>query len=272
MVKVALNVFRIKSYAALFAVGFLPTIAFYIGTMYHLLVGLACFLVASIVGILIGRLILKNPFTEMLEGSGIMTFHIDSTGIIRPFIMKMAQPFVRARIGNALVEDVYDRETVLQMTEPITGGTFIKQKTADGKDYEIDIKITTETFNKTRFAMFQYPVLLYNGQIKSLVTKEFLSSQEKVAFSEHGILYLNRKMEDLTSAMLNFGRYIVDLSKPKSDFLKSKWFMIIIIAVVIFVMVALGWPLLKQLMGSGGGSMLSAMGGIFKGGGAVVPQ
>lgn len=267
-----LNVFKIKRYAGLFLAGFLPTISFYIGMMYGLFIAIPCFIVSSVVSILIASLIIKNPFTSMLEGKGLMTFHIDSTGVVRPFIMDLQQPYVKAQSGSQLIDDVYDRESVLQLSPAVQKGVFKVEETENAKsgDKEIHMILTSEEFNKARFQLWQYPLLIYNAQIKSLVTKEFLSQNEKQAFSEHGILYLNRKMEELTSLIRDFGRYIVELSKPKTSILKSKWFIAILIGVIVIIVGILGYPLIQQFLGKGGSAAFNA---ISKGGGAaVVPQ
>ena len=264
-----LNLFKLKRWAALFLAGFLPTIAFYIGMMYGIFIAIPCFIVSAVISILIASLILKNPFTSMLEGQGLLTFHIDSTGVVRPFLMALDQPYVRSKQGNTLIEDVYDRECVLSVAPPSKCGLLETKENAQG-DKEIHIILNSNDFNKARFQMWQYPLLIYNGQLKSLVTKEFLSQNEKQAFSEHGILYLNRKMEELTSLIRDFGRYIVELSKPTTSIFKSKWFWIVIIFVGVVIAGLFGYPIIQQLMGKTGSSAISAISNA--GGAAVIPQ
>jgi len=250
-----LNIFKIKRWAGIFVACFLPAISFYIGMMYGLLFGIGAFFISSIISIFASSMLLRNPFTQMLEGKGLLTLKIDSTGVIQPFIMSLHQPYVKSILNREKIDDVYDRETVLSTSPPLKMG----EVKINSETNEIDIKLKTNEFNRARFQMFQYPTLIYNAQLKSLVTKEFISSREKEAFAEHGILYLNRKMEELTSQIRDFGRYIVEMTKPKTSLLKSKWIWIIIIGLMVFVAVMLGYPLIKEFMASSG------IGNVFSG-------
>ena len=250
-----LNPFVIKKYVALLVCGFLPILGYAIGLMYWkfigaLLVGLGCLLLSIILSVLL----LKDPFRIMVEGKGLLVLDLNSTGIIQPFIMKVHQPYVEGKIFGEKVNDVYDRDTVVQLAEPIQSGNA--HITKEG----IDIKLTQDEFNKLRFGLYHYPTLIYNGQIKSLITKDFLSEQEKKSFAEHGILYLNRKMEELTSIVRDFGRYIVELTKPKSSIFQSKWFWIILIVGIGLIAILMGKPILEQIMGKGSETLSNTLG------------
>ena len=76
----------------------------------------------------------------------------------------------------------------------------------------------------------------------------------KETFAEHTVLYLNSKMKELTSAVRDFGRYVVETLKPKTNLLQSKlfWFIVIIGLVLIG---ALFFP-----------AILEAIGGAWQGG------
>lgn len=242
-----ISLFLVRKYAGLLLSCFLPTMAFAIGSVfYSFWVGLICFGVAVIVALIATSVILRNPFTQMLEGKGLLTFNIDSTGVIRPFLMAVQQPFVKAKGRDGLIEDVYDRSSVLQLDEPVKAGKVVIDKDEKGEEI-INITLNKGEFNHRRFGLYQFPVLIYNGQMKSLVTKEFLSEEEKRAFAEHGILYLNRKMEELTSLMRDFGRYVVELTKPKASLLKNKWVWLGLVALIIILAILFGKPLFEQL-------------------------
>ena len=113
--------------------------------------------------------------------------------------------------------------------------------------------------NEARFAMFHFPVILYNDQLKSVITKGELSKTEKNTFAHHSVLYLNRQMEALTFAIRDFGRYIVETMKPKTDIFKSKVFWIII-AVVVIILLALFAP-----------AVMNAIGGFAGNTGSIIP-
>jgi hypothetical protein len=88
--------------------------------------------------------------------------------------------------------------------------------------------------------------LIWNDQTKSLLTKDFFSEKEKNAFAEHGVLYLNKQVEHLNSALLNFGRYIVESIRPKGNIWENKW-VIIIIVIALIVVVIMAAPFVMQL-------------------------
>lgn len=237
-----------------------PTIFFFVGVQfYNFWGGMGMLAIAGLIFVFLTNFMLMNPFTAMLEGQGLLCFNLDSTGIIRPILLRVMQPYVKGKMGADDVLDVYDRSTVLQLAEPETEGTAVV------KNGKITITMTEGDYNRARFGFMQYPVLLYNAQIKSLLTKDFLSEGEKTSFAEHSILYTNRKIEELTSAMRDFGRYVVELTKPKDSFFKSKFFMWILIVGIILLLLLFAQPIIEQIMNSG----TFNLGGL--GGSPVVP-
>ena len=245
-----LNPFIIKRWIATTLSGFFPTLSFAICTVfYSYWIGLASFFITFIIMFFLTKILLSNPFTDMLEGKGLLVISIDSTGIIKPFLIGLKQPYVTGSLDGEKVRDVYDRNTVYQLAAAAKN-CGKQEKTKDGK---VIITLDDEKFNKSRFGMYQYPVLLYNKQVKSLITKDFLSEQEKESFAEHGILYLNKKMEELTSVVRDFGRYVVELTKPKEEFWKNKWLWFFLIGGIILLALLLGKPVIEQFMSLGKG-------------------
>lgn len=236
-----------KKYAALIMAGMLCTISFYIGVAIYknLLLALGLLAVGLLVSIVAGILLLRNPFTLLLEGKGILALDINSTGVIRPFIVTVTAPFIAAKYNGKMINDVFDRETVMQFAAPIKARMQL-EKTYDGKvKIQLDeaelvklkqktkegfttIELTEKEYNSGRFALFHYPCIIWNSQVGSILTKDFLSEAEKTTFAEHTIIYLNRKMEELTSIVRDFGRYVVELTKPQGSAWGNKWVWIIV--------------------------------------------
>lgn len=224
------NFFVVKKYASLIIAGIIPTLMFAMATVFfNFLYGVLFFATGLIISVLVGKMFLKNPFTAMLEGQGILVINLDSTGVLKPFIVKVNSPYVIGKLDNKIISDVFDRSAVQQLAAPKIAAKEAKTKPDGG----IIIDIGEEELNKGRFALFHYPVLLYNQQIKSIITKDMLASNEKEVFAEHLVLYLNRKMEELTSAVRDFGRHVVELTKPGQSLLTSKWLWIIIIGILL---------------------------------------
>jgi len=228
-----INPFKIKKIAALMLCGLLTTIMFFIGMQTGgLLWGIIFMLIGTIISYFVGNSLLKNPFTELIEGKGILMLDITSTGIIQPYICMVQTPYIKARIGRKWIEDIFNRSAVFQWAKPITAK---KPAIVNEDKTKFKIEIGEKEYNDGRFALFHYPCLIFNSQIESTMTKDMLMSKdmladkEKEAAAEHGILYLNKKMQELSNAMRDFGRYVVELTKPGKSLLGNRWMWIIII-------------------------------------------
>jgi len=244
-----INPFIIKRWSALLVSGFLPLILFYIALIYYgFMFALIFFFIGIMMSLIIGGVLLKNPFQAMLEGKGILALSLDSTGIIRPFIVSVLPPYVKGNLNNNQVTDAFDRSSVFNLSAPVKAAKPAKKDTEGG----ITLKLSEDDYNRARMGFFQYPVLIYNEQVKSFITKDFLSDTEKEAFAEHGILYLNRKMEELTTAVRDFGRHVVESLKPKQNLLFNKWVWVIVLIFMGFLVILFAKPILSAIQGFAG--------------------
>jgi len=233
-----INVYKIRKWGALLMQGLIPSIFFYIGIItVGFLWGIAFLLAGVLITMLIAHFMLKNPFYSMVEGSGLLVINLDSTGILRPYIMGVDSPYIRGKVNRKPISDVFDRSTVFNMSPP----KKLKQKALFKPKGGLKLDLSEDDYNKGRFALFHYPVLIWNDQIKSLITKDWLSNLEKDMFAEHSVIYLNRKMEELTSVVRDFGRAVVELLKPGKGLLGNKWVWIII-AIALGIMALLFAP------------------------------
>lgn len=262
------NPFVMRKYAAMLAGPLLTTVFFYVGVVfYNLWVGLGLMFVGLLLAVLIGNLLIDNPFRRMLEGKGLLAFSLDSPGVIRPFNVGLDDPYIRGKAGRQKVQDIFDRDAVFQLSPPQEA----KTTSSTNEKGETVISFTPDELNKNRFAFFHYPVLIWNNQIKQFITKEFFANSEKDAFAEHGVLYLNKQVEDLNSHLLNFGRYIVEQLKPASSIFANKW---VIIAIVV-VLVILGIMFAPVIIDAVRGVTSPAASAITKAtstGGVITPQ
>jgi len=221
-----MNIFTIKKYLALILLGFMPTVAFMIGEIFYgsVWISMAVFFGTFLVFLPLSVLLLKNPFNGLVEGQGLLVVNLDSTGNMTPVLCSLQQPYVKGKMLNQEFEDVYDQNTVFRWCYP-EKGAYVEM---DGIIY---VKMDTKQFNKHRFGMFNFPTLVYNAQIKSCIDKDFLSEIEKSAMAEHTTLYLNRKMEELTSVLRDFSRGVIDLLKPKGAMGSAIWIILGVLAV-----------------------------------------
>lgn len=259
------NAFKLKRMIALLMAGVFPIITYmfiepytrepYNWSFWALIGGTmaSVFIFSWVAGLL-----LRHTFTRLVEGEGLLVADVNSTGVVRPFLIKLANNEVRGKIGNFEAKGVFDRESVYQIAEPINvkAPLIIDKETGD-----ITIKISNEEYHRSRFVLHHWPMMFYNSQIQSFLTKDYLSDKEKNTFTEYGLLYLVRKVEELSTAMLNFGRYVVEMTKPKSDFFKSYGWIMIIIGIV--VLAILFGPAILEAIKGGAQSATQSVGGVI---------
>lgn len=264
MVKI-INPYVMKKYVSLFLVGICTALPmFVILSIYGNLVLAGVFMFVGLVtGIIIANVMLYNPFTAMLEGKGLLAMDINSTGIIRTFLVNLKPPYVKGNIGKEKVVDVFDRETVCDLELPRKEkGLEVPQVkyTDDGK---LKINIDYEAYNKSRFRMLHYPVLIFNSHLGSLLDKQMISKLEKETFAAHSIIFLNKKVEELTSVLTHFSRQVIELMRPKSSAFDNPVIRGIVIFIIIFAFLAIGYMFLKpMIMGSGSNPFAAATGAI----------
>jgi hypothetical protein len=208
---------------------------------------------------LLAAILLSHPFRSMIEGKGILGIKMDSTGILKPFIINVQTPFIWWWNRGYKHVDIFDRETVYQISKPLESpDNLIKVDKETGK---ITITMDESMYIKGKFAMETYPCLIYNEQLRTILTKDWFDNIEKVAFTEHTILLLNRQIEVLSEQITNFARYVVDTLRPKSSWLNSKWVWIII-AIVFVILAAIFAPsIINALKGGASTAVQSATGG-----------
>lgn len=265
-----LNLYKVKKWAALFLISIFSTMPFFIFTkFYNIWAGLGAYLIGTIVGIILANLLIKNPFTQMIEGDGVLAIDLSSTGVLAPFILKYnsKNELTNQKKGVNLL---FDRSLVFSITNPIISKTKAllkwKDKETQGKGKEkqeieviktgLNITLDVEEINRAKFGLWQYPVILWNSQLRSALTKDFLNDREKEAFAEHGILYLNRKTEELSGHIRDFGRAVVESLKPQVSIFANKW-VIWIIIILIAILAIMFLPKIINVIGGSVGNGVS---------------
>jgi hypothetical protein len=260
------NPFKLKRMIALLIVGAFPIITYMFLEPYtsdpfnwspFAVIG-GTLLSVIVFSIVAGQL-LRHPFTKIVEGEGLAVFDVSSTGIVQPFLIRVAKNEVVGKLGKSNIKGVFDRESVYQLAEPVNVSAPLK---IDEETGDVTITITNAEYHRSRFALYHRPLLLYNSQIQSLLTKDYLSDKEKNTFTEYGLLYLVRKVEELSTAMLNFGRYVVEMTRPKQEFVGSTWFWILIIGGIGVLAVMFGPSILEAIQGASS-SATQSVGGVI---------
>jgi len=256
-----LNAFSIKKYGALSLCTMITIVCFSVGVFYYgLWIGVALLFPGLLFGSIIGSLLLKNPFSDMLEGKGILALKIDSTGIIKPFIVSLDPPFVYGKLGKKWIRGIFDRSSVFNFAAPVKATKTAKTQGNCGRKV-LSFVLDENRANEGRFGFFQYPCIIYNAQINSIITKDFLSNNEKEMFAEYQVLYLNRKTEELSSLLRDFGRHVVESTKPRSSIFGNKWLWIgvaILVGFLIIMFAPAVVGIFKQTMGTFGSTLPTA--------------
>lgn len=233
------NVYQIKKLVAFILVGGLPTLAYIAGSLYFkdMWYALGCFGGVWLVTILIGILLIKNPFSSMIEGNGILSLTLDSTGIIQPFISKLyAGGKVNGRLHGTDKNDHWDRNLTFMLGKPIT----TKEPAIMTSDNKIVLpkeifesrEMDYKKYSQSRFSLWHYPCLIWNEPIGTFLTKDSLSTTEKLMFAEHGAYAQNKTLVELDMQLRNFTRHIIDLLRPMLGVLRSPWFWVILIIII----------------------------------------
>lgn len=263
-----LNPFIIKKYGALLFNSLAAVITFYIGLLFYgFLGGLLFLFFGLIIGILVSNYLLKNPFTELVEGKGILALPFDSSGLISPFILKVNMPFVEGKYRGQEISDVFNRKTVLSMSSPLNlnkAPEVVNTGTEAEAEYKLRIDISEEEYNTGRFQLNQYPVFIYNMSLNSILTKEMLTTMENKAFAEHTILNLTRKVNELSKWIRDFARHAIEQMRPKSPMkigTIAMWILIVLMGIMLIIFM----PQIIKVLGGGaadsaGNSLANALG------------
>lgn len=265
-----INAFKIRKITALLLMAFFPAVTYLIlmTSTKNQWYALGGFFVTTTIFYFLGSMLLKNAFSSVLEGDGILFIKLDSTGVLNLFVAKVQSPFIKSKINKNNVEDVFDRDAVFNITHPA------KAEIKIAENGDLDLHISKDEYNRARTQLYHLPVLIWNDQIKSFITKDFLSETENRAFTKHTLLYANRKLEELTSTMRDFARYFIELQRP--GILGNKWLWIILL-VGLGILAALFLPKILATMGVGGGAAAPAAAasstpGTGLGSGIITPQ
>ena len=248
-----LNPYKLKKWGAMIISAIVPSLFFTIvlntnGFMW----AIGAMFMGGLISIVIASAMLKNPFQDLLEGKGLLALNLTSTGIIQPFIMGFDKNFIKGGVNGEYIEEFFDRESTQSLSVPVKG----KNKVVKTEDGDLLFKIDSDQLNTSRFAFNQYPVLLYNSMSKTFLTKEQLADFEKKIIAYNKLIFLTKKVEDLSISVKNFARHIVDNLKPKAfGGGMPSWVIILLVIVVI------GFVVLMILKSGGGGAIAGAVKG-----------
>ncbi len=213
---------------------------------------LICIVAAIVIGgviIAVGNRMLRHPMLNMLEGKGLLTFILDSTGLINLFNVVVDAPkMIGKKPGakNTDLNETYDvdimHRIVFPKDAPLTMGYEISQD-AKGKavlkEKMVLVLPDDEKRHDTLFKFESIPVFIYNKVMGQFVSRNLLANNEKDIQLKHNSLNILYKLADIGDQFRDFGRYAGELTKPKPAglFAKMPWLKYVLIAAVILVVI-----------------------------------
>lgn len=259
-----INVYKVRKWAAMLVVGFASVIGYAVGQIIYQSFwwSLGLFAAGLLVSMFMAVLLLKNPFTQLMEGKGLLTITLDSTGIIQPFISSLSLPNVVGNLKGETKKDIWDRNLTYMMGRPIhtmEPATL----TPDGRialPEEIfeKNKLDQQAYSRGRFQLWHYPCLIWNEPLNTFLTKDALSETEKLMFAEHAAYAQNKKLEELDMRLREFTRHIIDLLRPILGVMKSPWFWLIMIMIIGVLGIIFVPDLIATMQGEGNKAMEAA--------------
>lgn len=262
----AFNVYKVRKWAGTFISGFFPVFFFIIGVMFFdYFMGIALLFVGIVLGSLVSNILTRHAFSDMLEGQGLLTLTLDSTGVIIPFITGLKAPFIHGKLKGKETDGLYNREMVHYLTKPRKGNVAEFTDPESGKLRRfLELPPDDDKPDKI-FSFGPYPCFIFNKCIDAYLSKDALSKFEKDIFTKHIALYILKKTEELGEIIRDFARYIVEHAKPrKFSLMKNKWIIYVIIIGIMIVLFMLFGPALIQVfnnMLSNGGGLIPNNGG-----------
>jgi hypothetical protein len=189
-------------------------------------------------------ILLNDSFQKLKEGKGIATITVDSTGIMRVILSKVNLPFVKGKFQKNEYEFMHDRANMYQLQDPIQSKNpaFIDDKE------RLHIILNKEEYNSSRFQLYSYPTVLYNGMTNTIITKQMLSDLEVAMWTEHQLLLVNQKTDKLNEWLVHMARHVVDQLVKKKG-LSTKMLIWIFVIIGIVVLGLLYGPQIMQALG-----------------------
>lgn len=218
----------------LFLMVFFPTLKYYtiegLRFMYidttNLIISILVAVIAVVVIIIIGNRWLRHAFTSMLEGKGLLTFILDSTGVIGSFNVKVDTPSMKGvfpKKTDQELEDTYDTDLLHRlivpkdavMTKAVSFSKDEKGNITFGDSVDVIVMPKEQEKYEHLFSFENRPVFIFNKVMKKFLSRDALAKFEKDIEIKHNALNILKSIQDNAKDFKTFGRYIGENIKPK---------------------------------------------------------
>jgi len=262
-----MNFYKVRKWGGIFINGFFPVFFFFVGILYlDLMVAIVLMFLGVLAGAMVSNRLTKHAFNEMMEGAGLLTLTLDSSGLIIPFITSYNKPpYIHGHLMGKETDGIYNRDLVYYLSDPKHAKHFSIEDEEGNLHTFLELPNEEEKTDHV-FSFGAFPTFIFNKNIDSYLSKDSLSTFEKDVFTKQHALYILKKTEDLTHSVRDFARYIVEQTKPRGlGLFGNPWIKWIIIGgLVILLMILLGPTLMDVFTGT-----VSSSGGILPSGGPI---
>lgn len=207
-------------------------------------------LITILLSAFIGIQIIKEPFTEMLKGGGVLVFDISSPGFIQPYVAQVKLPYLNIKTKQGWFQSVYNRTIGNYFKTP---KKMVIEENFDEKTGEKKMQFTVneEEFTNNNFALGNKPLFLWNSKINAFLTKEMVGNMETTLMTEHLALVTLEQQKKLSDDIKNLTRSVVDHFAPSAfgELIQNPVFRILVIVVVIILLILLLGPQLPKIFG-----------------------
>lgn len=244
------NLYTAKKWVMLFLSGLVPTITLIslLLTGSGLVLSMMFVFITALIMCFITSKMLRHPLTDLIEGHGMLTLTLDSTGYIETFLVDAQhQPFVRGIYRGKQVETMFDRDITQYLIPPqktrLVDATMINSEGKAVGKRKVLLMPTPEEKSDYLFSFGSYPTFIYNKVLGTFLQKSLFSNFEQHTFVRHAVMYLLKKTEELSASVRDFARYIVEQIRPHKSFWEGKkWIFYVLIAAIIIIFLVLFLP------------------------------
>jgi hypothetical protein len=199
---------------------------------------------------ILGRIITGNSFIGMLEGSGILTLSINSSGNITPYLATTDSKNLTLKTPKKLFTSIYDRTIGFYFKSP-------KKASVEVTEEKLIIELEKEKFSTSYFKLMDKPVLIWNEKTQSFLTKQSLCDTENTMLADYLSLVTLTKIDALGLPLTQLTKTFSEYFKPASflAMFDNPWvkgiFIFLIILAVVAVVVMFGPEFLNIIQGIG---------------------
>jgi len=231
----------LKKIGILIASSLLPLVAFLILILlrFDLLTAAVVCILIGLVFVLIAHKITDSPFLRMFEGKtfGVITF--DSRGKIDFFDVALeGDSFVGYFMGKK-IESPFNSNFFWRISDVFKKGKM----QVEGE--KMVLTLYKENFNRSVFKT-DFPILVWDKQLNSFITKDWLHTQEKKDMWFTKAFELKKEIIEYNRSASTITKLIVDMIGARLK--QQSWIIWFIVLVVIGYILWQFWPVINNML------------------------